>query len=77
MHNHSDQNETMMWIMVLCCTMPIILILLGTGGLALDIPKWVILGGIAVILIGYMFIKISHKSDDCCEKKDEGHDSSH
>jgi len=56
----------MMWMMVLCCTIPLVLILLfSTGGKALGAPTWIVFGGIAVMVIAHFFMMgKSHKHSD-------------
>lgn len=65
MHNHGEdkQSSWMMRIMILCCVLPLLLILIfGAGGKALGAPIWVIFGGIAVMVIVHFFMMgKSHK----------------
>ena len=64
MHNHDEKDGNwMMWAMMLCCAVPLVLILLfGLGGKALGASTWVILGGIAVMLAThFLMMGRSHK----------------
>ncbi len=56
----------MMWVMMICCAVPLLLIVLfGLGGKALGAPTWIILGVIAVMVI-FHFVSMgrSHKNSD-------------
>ena len=68
MHNHGENKQSpwMMWAMVLCCAMPLVLILiLGTSGKASGAPTWVIFSLIAVMIIAHFFMMSkSHKHSD-------------
>lgn len=67
MHNHDgkDGNWTM-WAMMICCAVPLLLIVLfGLGGKALGAPTWIVLGGVAVMVIAHFFMMgRSHKHPD-------------
>ena len=69
MHNHNDNDKgmkSMMWMMVICCAVPIVLILfLGAGGKAIGAPTWVILGAVALMVAAHLFMmRKSHKNPD-------------
>jgi fatty acid desaturase len=67
MHNHDEKNDNwMMWVMMLCCAVPLLLIVFfGLGGKALGAPTWVVLGGIAVMVIAHFFMMgKSHNHSD-------------
>lgn len=55
-----------MWAMMICCAVPLLLIVLfGLGGKALGAPTWIVLGGIAVMVIARFFMMgRSHKHSD-------------
>ncbi len=61
MDNHNEkQNHLMMWMMVICCALPLVVLLFvsGFGGAALfsgGYLSWVIFGGLALACIGMMF----------------------
>ena len=79
MHNHNNDDKgmkSMMWMMLICCAAPLILIVfLGAGGKALGAPTWVVLGGIAVMVIAHFFMMgRSHKHSDEKNKMTEGED---
>ncbi len=85
MHNHDGKNDNwMMWVMMICCAIPLLVIVLfGFGGRALGAPTWIILGAIAVMVI-FHFISMgkSHKHSDeeqttDGEKKDDKDHSGH
>lgn len=65
-HNKDGGGNGMMWMMVICCAVPLVLIVLfGLGGKALGAPIWIILGAVAVMAI-FHFISMgkSHKHSD-------------
>ena len=67
MHNHDGKNDNwMMWTMMICCAVPLLLIaLFGFGGIALGAKTWVIIGGIAVmIVVHFLMMGRSHKHSD-------------
>ena len=69
MHNHEKDGKgmgSMMWMMVICCAIPLVLILLfGLGGKAVGFSTWVIFGGVAVMMLAHFFIMgKSHKHSD-------------
>lgn len=77
MHDHNDNDKgmkSMMWMMVICCAVPLLLILvLGAGGKALGAPTWIVFGGIAVMVIAhFLMMGKSHKhSGDEHEMQDD------
>ena len=67
MHNHDGKDGSwMMWVMMICCAVPLVLIVLfGLGGKAFGAPTWVVVGGIAVMVIAHFFMMgRSHKHSD-------------
>ena len=46
MHNHDGKGGNwMMWAMMICCAVPLLLIVLfGLGGKAFGAPTWVVIG---------------------------------
>ena len=67
MHNHDGKDGNwMMWVMMVCCAVPLLLIVLfGLGGKAFGASTWVVIGGIAVMVIAHFFIMgRSHKHSD-------------
>ena len=67
MHNHNGKDDSwMMWVMMICCAVPLLLIVLfGLGGKAFGASTWVVIGGIAVMIIAHFFIMgRSHKHSD-------------
>lgn len=74
MHNHDGKEGGLMtWAMIICCAVPLLLIILfGIGGKSVGAPIWVVIGGIAVMIITYFFmLGRSHKYSDK-EKSSEG-----
>lgn len=68
MHDH-DQNSgarSMMWMMAICCALPLVLILIfGAGGKAIGAPSWIIFGVVAVMMIvHFLMMGRSHKDSD-------------
>ena len=56
-HDENKQSSWMMWVMMLCCALPLLLILIfGAGGKALGFPTWVVIGGIAVMAVAHFFM---------------------
>ncbi len=66
MHNHNpDKDDSwMMWMMVICCAIPLILLLiLGFGGKNLGASNWLVLGGVGLmVLFHFLIMGKSHKS---------------
>ncbi|MFA6392672.1 MAG: hypothetical protein WCW54_01100 [Candidatus Paceibacterota bacterium] len=67
MHNHDDKNgKGMMWMMMICCALPIVLLLIfGVGSSAGNSgnSKWIIFIGIGVMVIFHLFMmRKSHKN---------------
>lgn len=77
MHNHDGKKDNWMMWMMICCAVPLLLIVLfGLGGKAFGTPTWIILGGIAVMVIAHFFMmRKSHKHSDE-EKPADGEDKS-
>ncbi len=78
MHDH-DNNKgmgSMMWMMVVCCAIPLVLILvLGVGSRASGTPSWVVFSGVAVMLFAHFFMmRRSHKHSNEEHKMIEGED---
>lgn len=64
-----------MWIMIICCAVPLLLILtLGIGGKTLGAPTWIVLGGVGLMTVAHFFMMgRPHKNhDDRHEIKGEG-----
>lgn len=66
MHNHDNdkQSSWMMWAMMICCALPIFILIFGLGGKALGVQTWVVIGGVAVMIIVHFFMMRSHKHID-------------
>jgi high-affinity Fe2+/Pb2+ permease len=77
MHNHDGKDGSwMMWVMMICCAVPLLFIVLfGLGGKALGAPTWIVIGGIAVMVIAHFFMMgKSHKHSDDEQTTTEGED---
>lgn len=80
-HNHDKGDSWMMWVMMICCAVPLLLIILfGLGGKAFGAPTWIVIGGIAVMVIAHFFMMgRSHKHSDeektITDGEDENKDS--
>lgn len=72
MHDHDNKDKgmgSMMWMMIICCAVPLVLILLfGLGGKSLGGPNWIVFGGVAVMLLVHFFMMRGHGHSN------EGHD---
>ena len=82
MHNHDDNDKgmkSMMWMMLICCAVPLLLIVFfGAGGKALGAPTWLVLGGIAVMVVAHFFMMgRSHKHHDEKSESDGKDDKDH
>lgn len=77
MHNHDGKDGSwMMWVMMICCAVPLLLIVLfGLGGKAFGAPTWVVIGGIAVMVVAHFFMMgRSHKHSDEEKSVTDGED---
>ena len=83
MHNNHNDNKQgsgngMMWMMVLCCAIPLVFILLfGTGGKALGAPTWIVFGGIAVMIIAHFFMMGKSRGHSGDKNKDDKENKTH
>ena len=75
-HNHDDSGmKSMMWMMVLCCALPLLFIVFfGAGGRALGASTWVIIGGIIVMVGIHWFMMRGHGKSDHSEITDQKQD---
>lgn len=79
MHNHDNDGKgmkSMMWMMVICCTVPLLLIVLfGLGGKTSGAPTWVVISGITAMVIAHLFMMgKSHKHSDKEQAIPDGED---
>lgn len=79
MDHENKGMKSMMWMMAICCGVPLILFLfIGTGGIAAGASKWLVIGVIALMVVAHVFMmRKSHRHDDHeqkveGEKKDDG-----
>jgi cell division protein FtsW (lipid II flippase) len=83
MHNHDEKDGSwMMWVMMICCAVPLLLIaLFGLGGKAFGAPTWVVIGGVAVMVIAHFWMmskKHKDHNEDSKSKDEHQHgDSCH
>ena len=72
MHTHDDQKGhgfKMMWMMLICCALPLVLIFLtGAGGKALGAPAWIMVGVVAAMVVAHFFMMGKSR-----KHSDEGH----
>ena len=53
----------MMWMMLICCAAPLLLIaFLGLGGKALGASNWLVIGGVALMGGAHLFMMRGHRS---------------
>lgn len=74
--NHNDHGSKMMWLMMICCLAPILLIFLfGSGARDLGAPAWIVIGIVAVFAIAhFLTMKKSHQQSDDSEKPSDPYD---
>ena len=63
MHNHNGKhNRWMMWAMMICCAVPLLVIVMfGFGGSAFGTPALAAIGGIAIMVAAHFFLMgVSH-----------------
>ena len=71
-HNNGKGNNSMMWMMAICCGLPLLLILfVGGGGRTLGASTWVVFGGMAVMILAHFFMIGKHKHGSDSDKKHE------
>ena len=72
MYDHEKDGKgmgSMMWMMI-CCALPLVLILIfGIGGKASGASSWVIFGGVAVMILAHLFMMRGHGHSN--EEKDK------
>ena len=75
MHNHDGKNnKSMMWMMVICCAVPLVPILfVGGAGKALGGSSWVVFGGITAMILAHFFMMGKHKGNGNSDEKKELH----
>lgn len=66
MHNHSGKdNSSTMWMMAVCCGLPVFLIVIfGVGGKSLGVSTWVIIGVLAITAIAHFFLMGRSRKED-------------
>lgn len=78
MHDHDNNDKgmgSMTWMMVICCAVPLVLVLIfGLGGKALGASSWVIFGGVAVMILAHFFMMRGHGHSNEEHKMNEGED---
>jgi cell division protein FtsW (lipid II flippase) len=76
MHNHDNdkQSSWMIWIMVICCAVPLLFVVLfGIGGKASGAPIWIIIGGVVVMIGTHFFMMGRSRRRSDSEKDDKTH----
>jgi membrane protein YdbS with pleckstrin-like domain len=58
MHDHDGKDDSwMMWVMMIRCAVLLVLVaLFALGGKASGAPAWVVIGGVAIMVIAHFFI---------------------
>lgn len=67
MHSHDERGGSWtMWVMMIgCVALLLLLVLFGLGGKALGAPTWIVLGGVALMVVAHFFMMgQSHKHSD-------------
>jgi len=65
----------MMWVMMICCALPLLILGFGLGGKALGASTWVIFGGVAVMIVAHFYMMgRSHKRSDAEQEIADGED---
>lgn len=65
--DHDNKGmKSMMWMMAICCGLPLILFLfVGAGGIAAGASKWLVFGIIALMVVAHIFMmRRGHKHPD-------------
>lgn len=75
MHNHNGKDGNwMMWVMMICCAVPLLIVLFGLGGKAFGAPTWIVLGGVAVMLIAHFWMMSKKHKDHNIDGKAKDED---
>jgi cell division protein FtsW (lipid II flippase) len=63
MHGHNDKNSSkMMWVMMIGCVLPMVLLLfLGTGK-GFGSSSWIALGAVGLMFVIHLFMMIPRKN---------------
>ena len=71
--NKDKGMKSMMWMMAICCGLPLVLFLfVGAGGIAAGASKWLVISILGVMVIAHVFMmRRGHKHKDH-EQKVEG-----
>ncbi len=80
MHGHNDKNDGhkgMMWMMVICCALPLVLLLLGGSAVFAGGPiRYVIIGALALVCVSMMFKRHSGHDNISGQDTADTHDQS-
>ncbi len=69
-----------MWMMMICCALPLLLIVMfGLGGKTFGAPAWIMVGSIALILLIHLVLmsRSPHQSDKEQKKNHDKSDKEH
>ncbi len=62
MHDHNDKSDNrMMWMMMIGCALPILLLIFLGGAKIGGSSTWLVLGAAAFMVIIHLFMAKSHK----------------
>lgn len=66
MDHENKGMKSMMWMMAICCGVPLVLFLfIGAGGIATGASKWLVLGIVALMVVAHIFMmRRGHKHSD-------------
>ncbi|HEU0080594.1 MAG TPA: hypothetical protein VFQ72_01025 [Candidatus Paceibacterota bacterium] len=70
-----DSDKSNLWMMAICCGLPLILIIFGAGSLGGG--KWVVFAFLAVAVLGYMAMRSREKKDEVREAEWSDKSQSH
>lgn len=76
--NHDNMMKSMIWMMLICCATPILLVLLfGVGGQAQGIPSWIILPLVIIAIIAHIYIMRKHGCSNKIESDQNNKSETH
>jgi len=77
MHNHDEKSGNgMLWMMVVCCAVPILFVILGGSAIFAGGYFWPILIGIGALAWGWMMF-LKHRRNKTDDSKKDDHPCCH